>query len=200
MKHTLMQLPYDKKALQPLISEETLTYHHQKHHQGYIYNLNNLIEGTQFEDMELEEIIKNSTGPIYNNAAQVFNHNFYFNSMTSSKTEPSGQLTDLIQRDFGSIAIFKKTFLEIGAKIFGSGWVWLSINSQGVLELEGYSNADSPLIKDNVALLCCDVWEHSYYIDYRNARAKYLEKWWDLINWDFVTQNLKKTNLKEAIM
>jgi len=192
MTHTLMDLPFDKDALEPYISAETLEYHHGKHHAGYINNLNRLIEGTSFEKMMLEEIVTSATGSIFNNAAQVYNHNFYFNGLCREKTEPSKNILKLLDRDFGSMEAFKEIFLETAAGLFGSGWVWLSIDSSGDLVLESLSNAGNPLLSGNTPLLTCDVWEHAYYVDYRNARAEYLKKWWDIINWNFVSKNLEE--------
>ncbi len=191
MTHTLMDLPFDENALEPYISKETLQYHHGKHHAGYINKLNTLIEGTVYAEMKLEEIVKKADGGIFNNAAQVFNHNFYFNGMSKKKTSPSKELLALFERDFGSIESFKEKFLDMAAGLFGSGWVWLSIKDSGTLSIESFSNAGNPLLLDHTPLLTCDVWEHAYYIDYRNARADYLEKWWELVNWDFVSENLE---------
>lgn len=191
MTHTLMNLPFDENALEPYISKETLAYHHGKHHAGYINNLNRLIEGTTYAEMDLEAIIISASGGIFNNAAQVYNHNFYFNGMGRKITAPSKNLLALFDRDFGSFEAFKETFLETAAGLFGSGWVWLSIDGSGSLVLESLSNAGNPLLSGHTPLLTCDVWEHAYYIDYRNARADYLKKWWELVNWDFVSQNLE---------
>lgn len=191
MTHILMDLPFDENALEPYISKETLQYHHGKHHAGYINNLNRLIKDTQYENMNLKEIVTTAGGGIFNNAAQVFNHDFYFNGMSNKETVPSKPLIDLLNRDFGSLEAFKEIFLETAVGLFGSGWVWLSINGSGSLALEPHSNAGNPLLSGHTPLLTCDVWEHAYYIDYRNARAAYLEKWWGLINWDFVSQNLE---------
>lgn len=186
-----MDLPFDMDALEPHISKETIQYHYGKHHAGYINNLNRLIKGTKYEDMKLEDIIQQAEGGIFNNAAQVYNHDFYFNGMTGRSTTPSKKLLDHFERNFGSLEEFKKRFLETAAGLFGSGWVWLSIDSSESLVIEPLSNADNPLLTKHTPLLTCDVWEHAYYIDCRNARADYLEKWWNLINWDFVSQNLE---------
>jgi len=191
MTHTLMDLPFNENALEPYISKETLQYHHGKHHAGYIKNLNRLIEGTKYENLNLEEIIVSSDGGIFNNAAQVYNHNFYFRGMGSKITAPSKNFLALLNRDFASIEAFKEIFLETAAGLFGSGWVWLSLDSSGSLILESFSNAGNPLVSGHTPLLTCDVWEHAYYIDNRNARADYLAKWWKLIDWDFVSQNLE---------
>lgn len=191
MTHTLMDLPFDKKALEPYISEETLQYHHGKHHAGYVNKLNGLIEGTVYADAKLEEIVKKADGGIFNNAAQVYNHNFYWNGMSEKETSPSKELLTLIERDFNSMEAFKEKFLEMAAGLFGSGWVWLSINDSGGLNIESFSNAGNPLLLGHTPLLTCDVWEHAYYIDYRNARPDYLGKWWELVNWEFVSNNLE---------
>ncbi len=191
MIHILMDLPFNDNALEPAISQETLAYHHGKHHAGYINNLNRLIKGTKYEDMHLSQIVVAAEGAVFNNAAQVYNHNFYFNGMKSESTSPSRYIINLIDRDFGSLEAFKEIFLETATGLFGSGWVWLSIDGSGSLILESFSNAGNPLLSGHTPLLTCDVWEHAYYIDYRNARAGYLEKWWGLINWTFVSQNLE---------
>ncbi len=191
MTHTLMDLPFDESALEPHISKETLQYHHGKHHAGYVNKLNTLIEGTIYADMNLEDIVKKADGGIFNNAAQVYNHNFYFNGMCEKETSPSKEMSALFERDFTSIEAFKKKFLEMAAGLFGSGWVWLSLDDSGTLVIESFSNAGNPLLLGHTPLLTCDVWEHAYYIDYRNARADYLEKWWELVNWDFVSKNLE---------
>lgn len=190
MTHTLMNLPFDENALEPYISKETMQYHHGKHHAGYVNKLNTLIKDTSFAEMELGEIIKKSDGAIFNNASQVYNHDFYFNGMSSKDSAPSELLTEWIERDFGSMEKFKERFLKTALNLFGSGWVWLSINTEGSLIIEARFNADNPILDGHRPLLTCDVWEHAYYIDYRNARAEYLEKWWNLVNWDFVSDNL----------
>jgi len=190
MTHILMDLPFDKSAMEPYISKETMEYHHGKHHAGYVNKLNSLIKDTTYEKIDLEAIIVKADGGIFNNAAQVYNHNFYFNGMRSDTSTPSTALMTLIELDFSSMEIFKKSFIEASLGLFGSGWTWLSINKSGNLVIETFSNADNPLLSGHTPLLTCDVWEHAYYIDYRNARAEYLEKWWELINWDFVSANL----------
>ncbi|NOR55845.1 MAG: superoxide dismutase [Sulfurovum sp.] len=190
MTHTLMTLPFDKNALEPFISEETLEYHHGKHHAAYINNLNKLIEGTKYEERTLVDIVTSSEGGIFNNAAQVYNHNFYFSGMSSTNTEPSETLKALLSKEFGSLEAFKDQFVREASALFGAGWVWLSIDKEGALLIESFSNAGNPLLTGNTPLMTCDVWEHAYYIDYRNVRPEYIEKWWGLINWDFVSQNL----------
>lgn len=186
----LPQLPYEPDALSPHISKETLEYHHGKHHKTYVDNLNKLIKDTEFENDSLENIIKKSDGGIFNNAAQNWNHSFYWKCLTpKSEKEPSGKLADSIKKKFGSFNDFKETFIESAKKLFGSGWTWLAKNGNGELEILNESNAGLPLKSNKIALLTCDVWEHAYYIDYRNARPKYLENFWEIVNWDFVQEN-----------
>ena len=189
MVHQLPELPYAKNALEPYISAETLEFHHGKHHQAYVTNLNNLIPGTEFENLSLEEIIMKSSGGIFNNAAQVWNHTFYWNCMKpNGGGEPSGALAAAIDRKFGSFAAFKEEFTKTSVGTFGSGWGWLVKNPDGSVELMSTSNAGTPMTSGKVALLTCDVWEHAYYIDYRNLRPKYVEAFWNLVNWDFVAR------------
>ena len=186
----LPALPYAKNGLVPHISEETLEYHYGKHHQTYVTNLNNLISGTEFEGLSLEEIIVKSSGPIFNNAAQVWNHTFYWNSLSpNGGGEPTGALANVINRSFGSFAQFKEEFTKCAVTTFGSGWAWLVKNADGSLALVSTSNAGCPLTTGQTPLLTCDVWEHAYYIDYRNARPAYLEAFWALVNWDFAEVN-----------
>lgn len=193
MTHELPKLPYALDALQPYISKETLEYHYGKHHQAYVNNLNNLIKGTEFADLSLEETIKKSSGGIFNNAAQVWNHTFYWHCMTpNSPGEPQGKLADAIKKTFGSFEEFKKQFSQTAIATFGSGWGWLAKNAKGELEIISTSNAGTPMTQDKKALLTCDVWEHAYYIDYRNARPTYVEKFWNLVNWDFVNEQFGK--------
>ncbi len=184
MSFTLPPLPYEKNALEPEISAETIEYHYGKHHQAYVNNLNNLIPGTEFEKMSLEEIIKKSSGGVFNNAAQVWNHTFYWNCLSpNGGGEPTGELADLINKHFGSFVAFKEKFSDAAVKTFGSGWAWLVQNKDGSLEIISTSNAGTPMTNGQTALLTCDVWEHAYYIDYRNARPKYVEAFWSLVNW-----------------
>ncbi len=190
MVHQLPPLPYAKDALQPYMSAETLEYHYGKHHQTYVDNLNKLIPGTQFENMSLEDIIMNSSGGIFNNAAQVWNHTFFWNCMKpNGGGMPTGALADAINQAFGSFENFKNEFSQKAVTLFGSGWAWLVKNSDGSLAIEQTSNAANPMTSNQKPLLTCDVWEHAYYIDYRNARAKFVENFWNLVNWDFVAQN-----------
>lgn len=191
MSFTLPPLPYEKNALEPHISAETLEYHYGKHHQAYVTNLNNLIKGTEFEKLSLEEIIKKSSGGIFNNAAQVWNHTFYWHCLSpNGGGAPQGQLADAINKAFGSFDAFKEQFSKTAIATFGSGWAWLVKNTDGSLALVSTSNAQTPMTSNQKALLTCDVWEHAYYIDYRNARPKYVEAFWNLVNWEFVAKEL----------
>ena len=192
MAHTLPDLPYAKDALEPYISAETLDYHHDKHHQAYVTNLNNLIEGTEFADMSLEDIIKKApAGGIYNNGAQVWNHTFYFNCLApNAGGEPTGAIADAMNEAFGSFADFKEKFSTSAVTNFGTGWTWLIKNDDGTVEIYNTSNAGCPLSDGKQAVLTIDVWEHAYYIDKRNARPAYVEDFWNLVNWDFVNSNM----------
>ena len=190
MEHTLPALPFAMDALAPTISAETLEFHYGKHHKAYVDNLNNLIKGTEFENASLEDIVKKSSGGVFNNAAQVWNHTFYWNSMKpNGGGAPTGALADAINAKWGSFDAFKEAFSKCAVTTFGSGWAWLVKTPAGELDLVSTSNAATPLTTDNKALLTCDVWEHAYYIDYRNARPKYVESFWNLVNWDFVAAN-----------
>ncbi|PLY11233.1 MAG: superoxide dismutase [Fe] [Arcobacter sp.] len=191
MKHELMKLPYEMDALQPLMSKETLEFHYGKHHQTYVNNLNNLIEGTKFEDASLEEIVKGSEGGLFNNSAQVFNHDFFWNGLTPGGSTISSDVEAALVEAFGSVEEFKTQFTNKAVTHFGSGWAWLVKDSSGKLSIISTANAGTPLTDGLTPLLTCDVWEHAYYIDTRNARPKYLENFWKLVNWDFVAQNLK---------
>lgn len=191
MTHKLPELPFAMDALQPHISKETLEYHYGKHHNAYVTNLNNLIPGTEFEDMFLEDIVKKApTGGIFNNAAQVWNHSFYWNCLSpNGGGEPIGNLLEAINKAFGSLDGFKEKFTQSAVTNFGSGWTWL-VNGENGLEIINTSNAGTALTSGKTVLLTCDVWEHAYYVDYRNARPQYVEAFWNLINWDFVEGNL----------
>lgn len=193
MAFTLPPLPYAKNALAPYISEETLDYHYDKHHNAYVTNLNKLIAGTQYENSSLEEIIKTSSaGGIFNNAAQVWNHTFYWHCLSpQGGDEPTGKLADLIIKTFGSFADFQEKFTQTAIATFGSGWAWLVQDEEGSLQIVSTSNAGTPMTNNQHALLTCDVWEHAYYIDYRNARPDYVKAFWSLANWDFVAANLR---------
>ena len=191
MEHTLPPLPYPMDALAPHISKETLEYHYGKHHQGYVTTLNNLIKGTEYENASLEDIIKKSSGPIFNNAAQVWNHTFYWNCMKpNGGGAPTGKLGDAIGVKWGSFDKFKEEFTKSGVGNFGSGWTWLVKKKDGSVDIVNTSNAGTPLTSADKPLMTCDVWEHAYYIDYRNLRAKYIESFWKLVNWDFAAKNL----------
>jgi Fe-Mn family superoxide dismutase len=191
MEHKLPELPYALDALAPHISKETLEFHYGKHHQTYVTNLNNLIKGTEFENLGLEEIVKKSSGGVFNNSAQVWNHTFYWHSLApKGGGEPKGALLEAINKKWGSLAKFKEEFTKTAVGTFGSGWAWLVKKADGSLDLVSTSNAATPLTGADKPLLTCDVWEHAYYIDYRNARPKYLEAFWNLVNWDFAAKNL----------
>ena len=199
MSITLPALPYELDGLEPHISKETLEYHYGKHHQTYVNNLNNMIAGTDFEQKTLEEIVKESDGAIFNNAAQVWNHTFYWNCLSSQGGHlPNGELLTLIERDFESFEKFKEEFTQVALKTFGSGWAWLVFTPQATLEIQSTSNALTPLCSVNIPLMTCDVWEHAYYVDYRNARPKYVEAFWSLVNWDFVASNLASAQSQAA--
>lgn len=187
MTYNQPELPYAKDALAPVISEETIDFHYGKHEKAYIDNLNRLIKGTDYEDMELEDIIRNSEGALFNNASQAWNHIFYFFTFApNAGGEPGGELRKAIDRDFGSFENFKKAFEEAGTGLFGSGWVWLSRDEDGKLFITQESNAGTPLKHGLTPLLTFDVWEHAYYLDYQNRRADQLRRLWDIIDWEVV--------------
>lgn len=189
MAFELPSLPYAKNALAPHISEETLEFHHGKHHKTYVDNLNNLVPGTEFEGQSLEAIIKASSGGIFNNAAQVWNHTFYWHCLSpNGGGEPTGELADAINETFGSYDNFKEEFTKTSVTTFGSGWGWLVKTSDGKLELASTTGAGNPMTEDKTPLLTCDVWEHAYYVDYRNARPAYLKAFWELVNWEYVAE------------
>ncbi|CAG9296694.1 superoxide dismutase [Celerinatantimonas diazotrophica] len=192
MAFELPALPYAKNALEPHISAETLEYHHGKHHQTYVTKLNGLIEGTEFEGKSLEEIITSSTGGVFNNAAQHWNHSFYWNCLSPKGGQPAGALADAINAEFGSFDAFKEQFNTSAAGNFGSGWTWLVKTKDGKLAIVNTSNAANPMTDGATPLLTCDVWEHAYYIDYRNSRPNYLKGFWELVNWEFVGENFAK--------
>ncbi|MGZ3688046.1 MAG: superoxide dismutase [Bdellovibrionota bacterium] len=192
MHHSLPELPFSLGELQPVISEETLRYHHGKHHRGYIEKLNQLIPGTEFEHLGLEQIVMGASGPIFNNAAQAWNHTFYWNSLIpgSRYRKPRGELQEAIQKEFGSFDEFGRKLRKAAAGVFGSGWTWLVRNGDlGKVSILTTPNADNPLRAGMQPLLCVDVWEHAYYIDYRNDRAKYLEGLSQILNWEFAERN-----------
>ena len=191
MEHKLPALPYEKNALEPHISAETLEYHYGKHHQTYVTNLNKMISGTEYESLSLEDIVKKASGGVFNNAAQIWNHTFYWHCLSpDGGGSPSGKVGDAINKAFGSFDKFKEQFSQTAVTTFGSGWAWLVRNSDGSLAITSTSNAGTPMTEGKKALLTCDVWEHAYYIDYRNKRPDYVAAFWNLVNWDFVASNL----------
>ncbi len=193
MTHQLPELPYARTALAPLMSEETLNYHYGKHHNAYVVNLNKLIPGTEFEKATLEDIVRKATGGIFNNGAQVWNHTFFWHCLTpNSPKAPSGKLAEAIAKQFGSFDEFKVKFAEAATTQFGSGWAWLVKAKDGSLSIEKTPNADNPMRDGKTPLLTCDVWEHAYYIDFRNARPDYVTNFWNLVNWKFVEENYAK--------
>jgi len=191
MSHSLPDLPYAIDALEPHISKETLEFHHGKHHQTYVTNLNNMLAGSEMEGKSLEDVIASSEGGVFNNAAQIWNHTFYWNSLSpNGGGAPSGALADAINAAYSSYDAFKEKFSASAAGNFGSGWTWLVKNADGSVEIVNTSNAGCVLNNEGqTPLITCDVWEHAYYIDYRNARPKYVEAFWNLVNWDFAAQN-----------
>jgi Fe-Mn family superoxide dismutase len=190
MAFELPPLPYAQDSLAPYMSAETLEYHYGKHHKAYVDNLNKLLPGTEFENATLEHIIKKSAGGMFNNAAQVWNHTFFWHCLSpQGGGEPTGELAKKIIQTFGSVESFKEQFSQKAITTFGSGWAWLVKTVDGELEIISTSNAGTPMTEHKTALLTCDVWEHAYYIDYRNARPKFLEAFWKLVNWKFVAEN-----------
>lgn len=192
----LPELPYDKNALQPIITEQAFDFHYGKHHAAYVNNLAGLVKDTTLEEASVEQIIKyafieNDT-VLFNNAAQHWNHSFFWNCLSPDGGKlPNGNVGDLIVRDFGSFERFKEQFSTTAVKLFGSGWAWLALNEQNKLEILPMKDAATPLTQNKKPILTLDVWEHAYYIDYRNARPKFVEAFWDIVNWDFANQNLK---------
>jgi len=188
MKFSLPELPYAHNALEPIITEKTISFHYGKHHLTYVNNLNGLVEGTEFADAELDAIVKKSDGPMFNNAAQIWNHNFYFLSLTPIKgSQPSESLTKAINAAFGSLEEFKKQFNQAAISVFGAGWAWLVKDAEGKLSISKESNAGNPITRGLVPLLTFDVWEHAYYIDYQNRRADYVAALWDIVDWNVVS-------------
>jgi Fe-Mn family superoxide dismutase len=196
--HTLTELPFELDSLEPWISRETLDYHYGKHHRGYVNALNELVRGTQFEPLSLEETVRAAARsgaeakPVYNNAAQAWNHAFYWRCLTPRDTTPGAATSDALNRRFGSVEGFRHQFTNAAVRTFGSGWTWLVADRNGELDILSTSNADTPLTGDRMPLLTCDVWEHAYYIDYRNARAEYLTAFWKIVDWRFVESNFNK--------
>jgi superoxide dismutase, Fe-Mn family len=199
VKHKLSSLPYAMDALQPHISKETLEYHYGKHHQQYVDTLNSLIAGTEYESMSLTDIIRSSKGAIFNNAAQDWNHAFYWNCLSpKSGDKPVGKLAAAVNAKFGSFEEFKKQFAKAAVGTFGSGWIWLVKNADGSIGIESTSNAGTPLTTDKRPLLTCDVWEHAYYIDYRNRRPDYVSAFWNIVNWEFAAEHFDIVNWESA--
>lgn len=190
MKHLLPELPYGKNTLAPFMSEETLEYHYGKHLQTYIDNLNRMIEGSPYEEMPLEDIIMKSTGGIFNNAAQTWNHTFFFETLSAERVPVPDILEQKIKEAFGSMETFKDEFTKAAISLFGSGWVWLATDPEGKISIVQESNAGNPMTRGLKPLLTLDVWEHAYYIDYRNRRAAFIESWWNLVNWEKVAERL----------
>ncbi len=194
MAFTLPELPYEKNALEPIISANTIDFHYGKHHQAYVTNLNNLIVGTEFENEScLQTIVKKSTGAIFNNAAQVWNHTFYWNQFNlQGGKAPQGKLLDTINQQFGTYDVFKQQFAQASATLFGSGWAWLVKKADGTLAITQESNAGNPMTKGDTPLLTCDVWEHAYYLDYQNKRPDYILKFWELVDWNVISERFDK--------
>ncbi len=192
-KFELLTLPYSVKALEPVISDQTISFHHGKHLQGYVNNLNKLIEGTPFEQMSLEEIVVKSAGGIQNNAGQILNHNLYFLQFTapSSEARPVGDVATAINTQYGSFEAFQKKFVQAGSTLFGSGWVWLAADKEGKLHITQEANAANPIQKGLVPLLTFDVWEHAYYLDWQNRRADYLQALWQIVDWKVIEERYK---------
>jgi len=187
MAFELPKLAYEPNALAPFISAETIEYHYGKHHQAYVNNLNGLIPGTGFENSDLESIIRKADGPVFNNAAQIWNHTFYFDSFSKNGSKvPSGRLSDAINASFGSFESFRELFTRSAATLFGSGWTWLAVKEDGSLHVIQESNAGNPMKNGLKPLLTCDVWEHAYYIDYRNRRPDYIKSFWEIIDWEII--------------
>ncbi|MGC9373663.1 MAG: superoxide dismutase [Bacteroidales bacterium] len=188
MAFELPDLPYAYDALEPVISKQTLEFHHDKHHAAYVNNLNNLIKGTEFENADIVDIIMKSKGGIFNNAAQVWNHTFYFDQFGKDKSsEPKGQLLDAINATYGSFDEFKEKFSSAAKTLFGSGWAWLVKKTNGSLDIVQTSNAANPLTEGLIPILTCDVWEHAYYLDYQNKRPDYIESFWKILDWDIIS-------------
>ena len=192
MKYELIKLPYEANALEPVISKETLGFHHGKHLNAYVNNLNAAIEGTKYEEMPLEEIVKTADGGVFNNAGQILNHNLYFTQFRAPKADnkPTGVIAQWIDKQFGSFEAFTEEFVKKGATLFGSGWVWLSADKDGKLVITQETNASNPVQRGLRPLLTFDVWEHAYYIDYQNRRPDHLNALWQIIDWDVVNERL----------
>jgi superoxide dismutase, Fe-Mn family len=193
MPITLPELPYPRHALEPHLSRETLDFHYGKHHQTYVETTNDLIAGTPREHLSLDQLVREASGELFNNAAQVWNHNFYWNCLSPDQQRPDPDVERALKAAFGGYDAFKQKFTDAALKRFGSGWTWLVRTEDGGLKVLSTANADNPLVDGQQPLLVCDVWEHAYYIDYRNARPEYLKHFWPLVNWSFVASNLAAT-------
>jgi Fe-Mn family superoxide dismutase len=191
MQHQLPPLPYGLDALAPHISRETLEFHYGKHHKAYVDKLNELIKGKPQEQMTLEEIVRNSAGPVFNNAAQAWNHAFFWQCMSPDGGAPQGDFAQAIDGSFGSLEKFKDEFSSAAIAVFGSGWTWLVTDASGKLAIKSTQNADTPIADNGIPLLTCDVWEHAYYIDYRNARPQFVKAFWNVVNWQFAARNFE---------
>ena len=194
MKHLLPELPYALDALAPAMSADTLNYHYGKHLQTYLDNVNRMIEGTPFADMKLKDMITKALGALYNNAAQAFNHIIFFKQLTPTPTTISPLLTQALVARFGSIDAFKSEFSNAAAALFGSGWVWLALDANNVLQIVPEPNAGNPITRNMRPLMCIDVWEHAYYLDYQNRRGDYIKNFWNLVNWDYIEKRMQDKN------
>lgn len=194
MKHLLPELPYALDALAPVMSADTLNYHYGKHLQTYLDNVNRMIEGTPFADMKLKDMITKAQGALYNNAAQAFNHIIFFKQLTPTPTTISPLLTQALVARFGSVDAFKSEFSNAAAALFGSGWVWLALDANNVLQIVPEPNAGNPITRNMRPLMCIDVWEHAYYLDYQNRRVDYIKNFWNLVNWDYIEKRMQDKN------
>lgn len=194
MKHLLPELPYALDALAPVMSADTLNYHYGKHLQTYLDNVNRMIEGTPFADMKLKDMITKAQGALYNNAAQVFNHIIFFKQLTPTPTTISPLLTQALVARFGSVDAFKSEFSNAAVTLFGSGWVWLALDANNVLQIVPEPNAGNPITRNMRPLMCIDVWEHAYYLDYQNRRGDYIKNFWNLVNWDYIEKRMQDKN------
>lgn len=194
MKHLLPELPYALDALAPIMSADTLNYHYGKHLQTYLDNVNRMIEGTSFADMKLKDMITKAQGALYNNAAQAFNHIIFFKQLTPTPTTISPLLTQALVARFGSVDEFKSEFSNAAATLFGSGWVWLALDANNVLQIVPEPNAGNPITRNMRPLMCIDVWEHAYYLDYQNRRGDYIKNFWNLVNWDYIEKRMQDKN------
>ncbi len=194
MKHLLPELPYALDALAPIMSADTLNYHYGKHLQTYLDNVNRMIEGTPFAEMKLKDMITKAQGALYNNAAQAFNHIIFFKQLTPTPTTISPLLTQALVARFGSVDEFKSEFSNAATTLFGSGWVWLALDANNVLQIVPEPNAGNPITRNMRPLMCIDVWEHAYYLDYQNRRGDYVKKFWNLVNWDYIEKRMQDKN------